>query len=78
MCGYIQECSAHRVQKRALDLLELELQAVVSHIVWELEPNLGPMQEQLVLLTTEPSFQCLNSDIYVYICLCVCTCARTR
>jgi hypothetical protein len=42
-------------QKRVLDPLELELQLVwaTQHRCWEL--NLGPPQEQQVLLTIEPS-----------------------
>lgn len=44
-----------RDQNRELDPLELELQVVLNHCeCWE--SRLGPMQEQLVLLTTEPSF----------------------
>jgi hypothetical protein len=38
-------------QKRVSDPLELESQKIVC---WEL--NLGPLKEQPVLLTTEPSF----------------------
>ena len=37
-------------QKRAADPLELELQVVVS-------PDMGPLEEQQVLITTEPSHQ---------------------
>lgn len=45
-------------QKKASDPLELELAMAVSHSVsqcgcWELSP--GPLQEQLALLTAEPS-----------------------
>jgi hypothetical protein len=42
-------------QKRVLDLLELQLQMVVSHCVggWELTP--GPLQERQMLLTSKPS-----------------------
>jgi hypothetical protein len=35
--------------------LELELEAVVSYLVWE--PNSGPLEEQQALLTIEPSLQ---------------------
>lgn len=46
--------SALEGQKRALDPLELELQAAVNHKhrCWEL--NSGPLQEQQLLLTTGP------------------------
>jgi hypothetical protein len=44
----------HRGQKRALDPLELELQMVIScHVGAETE--LTSLEEQLVLLTSEPS-----------------------
>jgi hypothetical protein len=44
-----------RGQKRALDPLELELQMVVSCLVWMLGTKLGPLEEQPLLLTPEPS-----------------------
>lgn len=36
MCVFVQHihAGAHRIQKRVLDPLELELQAVVSHVTW--------------------------------------------
>lgn len=34
-----------------LNALELELKAAVSSLVWVLEPNTGPLQEQQALLT---------------------------
>ena len=40
---------AHGGQKRVLDPIELELQTVVSW--WDSNPD--PLEEQLVLLTTE-------------------------
>lgn len=46
---------AHRGPKRALDPLELELQMVACQHVGAGESNLGPLQEQSVLSTTEPS-----------------------
>lgn len=46
-------CSAHKGQKRLLDPLELELQAVVSHAIWMLGLDLNSLQ--CVLLTTELS-----------------------
>ena len=42
---------AHRGQKRTLDLLELDLQVVISHMTWVLGTKL--LQKQYVLLTTE-------------------------
>jgi hypothetical protein len=44
---------AHKGQKRALDSLELKLWATTGY--WE--SNLGPLEEQPVLLTTEPPLQ---------------------
>jgi hypothetical protein len=49
-------------QERALGALKLELQVVVSHVVGSGKPNLGPPQEQQVLLTTEPSLQSLPGN----------------
>lgn len=43
-----------RGQKRALDVLEVELQVVVTK-VWEL--NSGPLEGQPVLLAAKPTFQ---------------------
>lgn len=37
-------------QKKALDPLELESQAVESCLMWYWEPNSGPLQKQQVLL----------------------------
>lgn len=42
---------ARRSQKRALDPLEPELQAVVNHTTVGVETDPGPLQEQQVLLT---------------------------
>lgn len=38
-------------------LLKLKLKVVVSHPVWVLRTKLGPLKEQEVFLTDEPSFQ---------------------
>lgn len=48
MCTVLTEC-----QKRALDLLEMELPAAMSHHMgcWELNP--GPMEDQPMLLIAE-------------------------
>lgn len=37
-------------------LLELELREVVSHLPWVLGTELGPLEEQQVLLSAELSF----------------------
>jgi hypothetical protein len=50
---------ACRGQKRVWDPLEVELQVAVS---WE--SNLGPEEEQPVLLTIEPSLQLLLHSIF--------------
>lgn len=43
--------------------LELELQKIVSHLIWVLRPELGPLKEQQMLLTTEPPFQLLDPHL---------------
>lgn len=55
LCAY--ECSPIRGQERVLDPLKLGDRSlwVTQHGCWK--PNLGPPQEQQVLLTTEPSLQ---------------------
>lgn len=47
MCGVCNTCGE---QSRALDPLELELEAVMSHYVGE--PNSAPLEEQPVYVTT--------------------------
>lgn len=57
-------------QKRVSDLLELELQLVVklSNVVaWVLGTELGPLQEQQVLLSVEPSLQPLK-ELFWFVC----------
>lgn len=49
---------AYGVQKKTLDPLELGLQMVVGHMVWEV--NSEPLEEQQGLLNAEPSLQSLN------------------
>jgi hypothetical protein len=41
---------AHRGQKREADLLEWELQAVVSHLTWVLRTDLGSSERQVSLV----------------------------
>lgn len=55
------------------DSLELELQAVGSYLVWVLEPNLCPLQEQHMLLTAKQSLSSvsfLELSIKKKICVC--------
>ena len=40
----------HGSQKKALDILELELQSDVSSSAWYWEPNSGPQQKRRILL----------------------------
>jgi hypothetical protein len=59
-CGYAHiwlcVCEYKFYQKpEALDSQKLELKTVVSYLMWLLEPYSGPLEEQQVLLTTEPS-----------------------
>ena len=50
-------------QKKILESLELELQRAVSlHVILGIEPS--PVEEQQVLLTTEPSLQSSTSDLF--------------
>lgn len=50
MCVLPHACGTHQGQKRASDLLELEFQTVPRH-VGAGNQNLGPLQDQQVLLT---------------------------
>lgn len=60
MCAYMNICyvysSAQKGQKRALDLLELKLEAVVSCLQWMLGMK-RHLQEKRALLTAETSLQ---------------------
>lgn len=40
-------------QKRTLDPMELDSQTIVSHLMWVLETELGPLQEHSALTTSE-------------------------
>lgn len=42
-------------QAKELDLLKIELQAIVRHLIWVLGTTLGLLEQQHVLLPTEPS-----------------------
>lgn len=46
---------AYGGQQRAWDTLELESQAIVSHLRWVLGTKLPSLEEQQVLLNTETS-----------------------
>jgi len=50
----------HRSQVRALD--SLELREAESHLIWMLGTKLGSSEEQLTLLTVEPSLQFLQNN----------------
>lgn len=57
-CSYafVHECSALGGQKRPLDLLGLELQAIARYLIWLLGTELwSSLQGQFVLLTTGSS-----------------------
>lgn len=71
-CMHVNTC-AWEYQKEALNEMELELRLVVrrqntfdSQVCWE--PNLVPLQWQLVLLTIELSLQPLNILLYFLNC----------
>lgn len=48
---YVCRYPPHRLQKKALDPLELELQMIYKQICGCQKPKLGPLQEQQVHLT---------------------------
>ena len=50
-------CSALGGQKRLSDLLELELKMAISHLVGTGTQTQALLEEQLMLVTTEPSLQ---------------------
>lgn len=56
-----------RGQKKASDLLELELQVVICCLMWVSGTSLDLLGEQQVLVTPEPFLQLQQS--YVSICL---------
>lgn len=58
MCTTYVACHP-RFQKRAMDLLELELQMVASHQAAVEKGNLGCLQEQQVLLTAGLTLQAI-------------------
>lgn len=57
-------CSAWRDQKRALELLQLELTVVMSHWMWVLGANLNSSVIMYIFLTTESSLQSLLKIFY--------------
>ena len=56
-CGYApqEECSTHRGQKRVSDVPGTGATGSCVPSCGSQEPNSGPLQEQKVLLTPEPS-----------------------
>lgn len=54
----VQVCT--RVQKKVSESLELEVHVTVSHSRWVLGTVSSLLQEQCVLLSTQPLFQPLN------------------
>lgn len=68
--GYVHRCvSAHRIQKRACNPLEMELQAVVSHPTKVLVTNFSRLQQPKALLTTEPPLQPPTEMLKIDFCL---------
>lgn len=55
VCLVLCTCSTFRDQKRESDPLVVELELLAA--MEELGMNLGPLQEQQVFITTEPSLQ---------------------
>ena len=64
-----------KIQREALDNLEVELDVVVSHLTWILGPNLDPLHEQFVFLTAVINIKKINiflNCLFKIIILCVC------
>lgn len=60
-CAYMHACinaSAHGGQKHWIPL-ELEFQAIVSHLMW-VESDTSLLEEQHMMLATELSLECLT------------------
>lgn len=56
MCVYVPHvCSCPQKSEKASDTQDLGLQVVVSHLSWVLGTNSNSLEEQQVLLITEPS-----------------------
>lgn len=51
---------SHRDQMRVSNTLELEIRVAVSNPTWAQVQNSDPLEEQWVLLTTEPFLQALT------------------
>lgn len=54
VCRITNQHSACRVQNRALESLEMKLDAVVSHLTWSWALSLGPLKNILSFLPTKP------------------------
>lgn len=57
MCVHYMQPGGRGGQRRVLTPLDLELQAVVSSLVWALGTELGSSERQQALLVAEPSLQ---------------------
>ena len=56
--------SAHRDQKRMSEPLELQLQAVVNHLLWGLDSNSGPHDGAAsALCLFKTGFLCVTLDV---------------
>lgn len=58
-------CRSHQRTEGLLDPLRLELQADVGCHMGARNPNPGPVQEQLVLLTAQPSLHSLEQILFL-------------
>lgn len=54
-CEYVSAGTRGAGEAVAVEILKLELRAVVSHLMWVLERNSGSLCDQYVLLSAEPS-----------------------
>lgn len=62
MCMHVHMCVvAYGIQKTVLDILELELQEIVSHPIWVLGTELRSSERVAYALTTESFLQTLFS-----------------
>lgn len=55
MCVQYECCRCPKKLEKAYDPLKLELEDVLSHLAWVPGTELGSLEEQQALLSTEPS-----------------------
>lgn len=63
MCGHM--IYRHQRRSEPSDALELELLAVVDHLIWVLEIDSGLLQEWYMLLISKPPLHTTHNKRYV-------------